>query len=1695
MKKLNRLVSLVLCAAMLLGMFPLTAWAVNNKDGTVTIPAVTEKSGRYVLTNTFAPDKTYLIASSGTDGNAQLLTNNKGQVGSTAVKVERDSSGTYYIADGNYTNALWTNSSEYLVNQGKYLGYTRNGWSCNLVIGNDQCAWTWNNNSLRFTDWFTTYYLGYDNNWSIGRQSSRNVYLYVYEEYDVETEPAHEYQLTADPKAFQIGQYGGTIDIASQLYKDGELCTDELNGTYSYEVTEGKAYITVDSTGKVTARNQNGTGTVKVSYSWTDNDGETHTVWDLVDVTVYVPFYTVDIQHNGQSISVLPVKRVTNTTKVQLTADVLKDDETLVENPTITWRSENESVVKVSETGELSFEGKDGVATIVASYVVGGQTYTDYLTVSASTGIYIIPSDGTNDFPEYPNEGSVRLDKTAKAVGNFHDTGIAQVELSMTGVPYTTNNEIDVVIMLDMSTSMTDTVDRKTPAIAAARAALETIVKNENGTFNGNRVAIYGFNGWFDNASSDTYSSHKEHIYENNCKTCQNITRVSVLQSYDQAKYNTTYNAISTNYNLDAGTNYAIALKQCYQTLAAAKNDGIGNNRKQFVIFMTDGAASTGFAYVDSSNKGYSVYETGYLGTDGFSNIGTVAGKTEYYSTQMKNSGVTIYTVGVQIQGSSTNSTTRAQQTKNAKTVLQKIAGTSEGNATEAEFSDYAIFVDQDPSELVEAFRQAAISIKEAAKDVKVVDEIHGDYTMVFEPPIDGDLPDGQEFYIEVLDYTLKPQYGEDGTTIVDYYRDTAKSLMKLYMGSADGKYYAASDANGKAFAAPVFEAKPLGSLYYWTTTATDSGVSVEVDGVTYYFDANGKKQNEDGTAPDGWFNLTSGAYASGTVTSTPCPEDPSKEYSVSQDLIIATPYFVYNASNRMLVWTLEKLSGTEFVLQYFLYLTGAKVGTLDPEAGTYDTNEKATLAYENFQNNYVQQEFPIPQMTWHGAQVTYVFYLVNSMGQPVNRAGRVVPFSEAVYITEPRTDSVVWTEGDQRNALVADTLAKDLVPSVYTLFDETAYYSIHVFANESDANSDNHFQIGGDSTKVQTTYVFNTKADRNKYTAIGTYAKPGVQTVKCSVEGSNHHGLKPDYHTQSGLDYYDTTVAFAVLWIPAMGEDEIVVDYGLDVVVDVTQNDLAAATPVGLLATAPTEPDGTTVVINNGQFAFNKHNASQSLNLMIGSNHIATASLEGKHVRIKLNRESGMHFTEYLQFYYVSEVQYYDSRNVLQTTYLYTYVRVIPATSMYYEEDYIKFAGDWTNPAGDPDPNATQDVDRPGPNKLGAGYDADNPYGYDNAYRGCTEYSLNSAKVTTVQDSVTAFATFDFTGTGFDLIGRTDNETTSIVVTVDDAVEPIFVDTYYKGADGVNAINQVPVVTVRNLNYGFHTVSVEVVLNNDEGADFAHGATGKFYLDAVRIYDPALVVGYVPGDTVAEAYKMDGECYPKREEFGNEVLKQYGADKMFSFVTFVDREGKTDDINLYQTWGPNNELYLAAEQSIRLTVDGTFQPNLITVPGVSEVADVQIGFKLASGSSTTVTILNDKGVRIQKTLNSATDLNFSIKDCFKDGETITITNSGSDLLSITTIKVTLAPAEANTSYFLADQPDEMPTEPVEENQPEEPTEAPETTPESPNAVIARGILKAKETFAAVIIAVSNGMESLSNWLQDVAESIFAGGG
>ena len=354
---------------------------------------------------------------------------------------------------------------------------------------------------------------------------------------------------------------------------------------------------------------------------------------------------------------------------------------------------------------------------------------------------------------------------------------------------------------------------------------------------------------------------------------------------------------------------------------------------------------------------------------------------------------------------------------------------------------------------------------------------------------------------------------------------------------------------------------------------------------------------------------------------------------------------------------------------------------------------------------------------------------------------------------------------------------------------------------------------------------------------------------------------------------------------------------------------------------------------------------------------------------------------------------------------------------------------------------NTTQQVDRPGvTNSMNAAYDANNVYGYDSAYTNMSTYSMNGAAKATVSANKSAQASFEFYGTGFDVVSMTDTTTGTIIVNVykvdaegnvsTEKTESLIVDTYYgMNADGTlsannpTALYQVPVMKVSGLEYGRYHVDIIAAY----AGLFDHNKTGTydFYLDAIRIYNPC-----GNKNTVANnAYVADAEAWPQYMELRNNIIaaSNYtvtenedgsatvsGTD--LSGAIFIDSNDATTSIADYVSYGPNNELYLATGQSIAFKLDQTY---------ASIIADVQIALKVGNGGTVNYKIYDSKQTTADKvtakTLSTATDLYYSMKD-ISDG-TIVITNTGtSGILSITNIKVTYTQNPYGTSTSSEDE-------------------------------------------------------------------------
>lgn len=168
--------------------------------------------------------------------------------------------------------------------------------------------------------------------------------------------------------------------------------------------------------------------------------------------------------------------------------------------------------------------------------------------------------------------------------------------------------------------------------------------------------------------------------------------------------------------------------------------------------------------------------------------------------------------------------------------------------------------------------------------------------------------------------------------------------------------------------------------------------------------------------------------------------------------------------------------------------------------------------------------------------------------------------------------------------------------------------------------------------------------------------------------------------------------------------------------------------------------------------------------------------------------------------------------------------ITFLPESNVMYEENMVTIAdgSSWKNASDTSGATLTAD-------KLVTEHK--DAYGYTEAYADDTEFSGGSALRAKLEvDGSTDAATFNFTGTGFDLISECGTDTGMLLVGVknantNEAVCGYLVDTYFCGDEeyvtdeGILAY-QVPVVrSLNELKYGTYTVTVAGYLASNAGA------------------------------------------------------------------------------------------------------------------------------------------------------------------------------------------------------------------------------------------------------------------------------------
>lgn len=340
-----------------------------------------------------------------------------------------------------------------------------------------------------------------------------------------------------------------------------------------------------------------------------------------------------------------------------------------------------------------------------------------------------------------------------------------------------------------------------------------------------------------------------------------------------------------------------------------------------------------------------------------------------------------------------------------------------------------------------------------------------------------------------------------------------------------------------------------------------------------------------------------------------------------------------------------------------------------------------------------------------------------------------------------------------------------------------------------------------------------------------------------------------------------------------------------------------------------------------------------------------------------------------------------YGTSSVTAMVYLY------PATTVYYEaEDFVSTKGAWSE-AGTSG-NRTQAATKLGEETNNYGYDAaydDNANGWSNGNAdkvtvSAATYSSNGAWPT---------ASFTFNGTGVDIISQTDTRAGIILVDVKQgtkAIKQYIVNNYYgytyNSTDGtwttsedngngiVNSIYQVPVIAVRDLDYGTYNVTITVAY--DGLFDVANKGRFDFYLDAVRVYNTL---------ENSSVYATDGEANPIFVPVHDRVTN-FGTTG-----TLVDGLWNADK-GLFDVVGPNNEVYLASGQSVTLTMEE------------DETGRAQLAARIISGASPATLKIDNETVTVKSTVDMYYELDDNVNN------TVTITNqSTTSTIALTMFK------------------------------------------------------------------------------------------
>ena len=464
-----------------------------------------------------------------------------------------------------------------------------------------------------------------------------------------------------------------------------------------------------------------------------------------------------------------------------------------------------------------------------------------------------------------------------------------------------------------------------------------------------------------------------------------------------------------------------------------------------------------------------------------------------------------------------------------------------------------------------------------------------------------------------------------------------------------------------------------------------------------------------------------------------------------------------------------------------------------------------------------------------------------------------------------------------------------------------------------------------------------------------------GATSAKVLIKGSNEANDQLNYTFTNVLTHVDKTTI-------QPQDDKIVIDYGLPVEIDPLAND----------------------VVQNG---------TKSIESVTGA-QFGEAKIQDNKIIYTLNKQ----LTDVETLTYTVKA---TAQSAADTKTAEAKIYIIPATSMYYEENFsnmVTFSKTgWTDVNDDTSGTVYQE-----PGVVGTPNDS--PYGSDNAYMNSNGDSCGTSKHVSTADGKAKAFKYTFTGTGTSFFARSSIDSGYMRVQITnskgDVVKTLYRDTKYQNT---GTLYNVPVFTWNAEKYGTYTVIVTIAKKTDNSA---YGT--EFYLDGIRVMNPMNPDSGNNLTIAQDAYAADGESNMTFATLRNALLADTKENKSGelvwdnkNFVVFTDTNGKVKDASTYQSNGPKEEVYLAKGQSVSFSL-ANWDAN---------VNHLYLGIKAPMRAGTVQ--LGDKSVAVNNTVDCYYDVAKFAKISEVNGvkvATLTITNPSDKIISLTNIKVTGTP-------------------------------------------------------------------------------------